>query len=116
MGSRSRDRGINAPMTEPSKVVLFASQDPDAARRIRDAHGAAGVEVWFDKSEVRGRNVRDRQIRKQIHDCGLFVPIISTTTQGRLKGYFRREWRLAVDRTHDMSERGAIKQTLKFPD
>jgi len=31
-----------------------------------------------------------------------FVPIISANTQARGEGYFRREWKLAVDRTHDM--------------
>jgi TolB-like protein/Tfp pilus assembly protein PilF len=79
-----------------------------AARRICEELRAAGIEVWFDKSELRGGDAWDRQIRKQIHDCVLFIPIISATTQGRREGYFRREWRLAVDRTHDMSERVAF--------
>jgi TolB-like protein/Flp pilus assembly protein TadD len=93
-------------MTEPSRAVFlsYASQDAEAARHIADALRAAGVEVWFDQSELRGGDVWDRLIRKQIHDCVLFVPIISSTTQGRLEGYFRREWKLAVDRTHDMAE------------
>jgi TolB-like protein len=93
-------------MTEPSKAVFlsYASQDAEAARHICDALRSAGVEVWFDQSELRGGDVWDRQIRKHIHDCALFVPIISTTTQARLEGYFRREWKLAVDRTHDMAE------------
>ena len=93
-------------MTEPTRAVFlsYASQDAQAARRIADALRAAGIEVWFDQSELRGGDAWDRQIRKQIHDCALFVPIISATTQGRLEGYFRREWRLAVDRTHDMAD------------
>ena len=93
-------------MTEPSKAVFlsYASQDAEAARHICDALRSAGVEVWFDQSELRGGDVWDRQIRKHIHDCALFVPIISSTTQARLEGYFRREWKLAVDRTHDMAE------------
>jgi TolB-like protein/lipoprotein NlpI len=93
-------------MTESSKAVFlsYASQDAEAARRICDALQSAGVEVWFDQSELRGGDAWDRQIRKHIHDCALFVPIISSTTQERLEGYFRREWKLAVDRTHDMSD------------
>jgi TolB-like protein/Tfp pilus assembly protein PilF len=93
-------------MTEPSKTVFlsYASQDAEAARHICDALQSAGVEVWFDQSELRGGDVWDRQIRKHIHDCALFVPIISSTTQARLEGYFRREWKLAVDRTHDMAD------------
>jgi hypothetical protein len=93
-------------MTEPSKAVFlsYASQDGDAAPHIADALRSAGVEVWFDQSELQGSDVGDRQIRKHIHDCALFVPIISNTTQARLEGYFRREWKLAEDRTHDMAE------------
>ncbi|MGH9584646.1 MAG: TIR domain-containing protein, partial [Bryobacteraceae bacterium] len=93
-------------MIEPTKAVFlsYASQDAEAARHIADALRAAGIEVWLDQSELRGGDAWDRQIRKQIHDCALFIPIISGTTQGRLEGYFRREWRLAVDRTHDMAE------------
>jgi TolB-like protein/lipoprotein NlpI len=93
-------------MTEGSKAVFlsYASQDAQAARRISDALQSAGVEVWFDQSELRGGDAWDRQIRKHIHDCALFMPIISSTTQARLEGYFRREWKLAVDRTHDMAD------------
>jgi TolB-like protein/lipoprotein NlpI len=93
-------------MTEPSKAVFlsYASQDAEAARLICEALRSAGIEVWFDQSELRGGDVWDRQIRKHIHDCALFVPIISSATQARLEGYFRREWKLAVDRTHDMAD------------
>jgi hypothetical protein len=41
-------------------------------------------------------------------DCALFLPIISVTTQQRDEGYFRREWRQAVDRTHDMAGRATF--------
>lgn len=64
---------------------------------------AAGIEVWFDKSELRGGDAWDRQIRKQIHDCRLFIAVISAQTESRDEGYFRREWKLAVDRTADLA-------------
>ena len=97
-------------MTEPSHAVFlsYASQDAEAAQRICDALRAAGIEVWFDQSDLRGGDAWDRQIRKQIHDCALFVPVISQHSQERLEGYFRREWKLAADRTHDMAEEKAF--------
>ena len=88
--------------------LSYASQDAEAARRICEALRAAGVEVWFDQSELRGGDVWDRRIREQIHECRLFVPLVSANTEARVEGYFRREWRLAVDRTHDLSERVAF--------
>jgi TolB-like protein/Tfp pilus assembly protein PilF len=94
------------PVTESSRAVFlsYASQDVEAAQRICETLRAAGIEVWFDQGELRGGDAWDRQIHKQIHDCVLFVPVISANTQARLEGYFRREWRLAVDRTHDMAD------------
>jgi TolB-like protein/Tfp pilus assembly protein PilF len=78
--------------------MSYASQDADAARRICEALRAAGIEVWFDQSELRGGDVWDQMIRKQIKSCALFVPIISANTHARAEGYFRLEWNLAVDR------------------
>jgi TolB-like protein/lipoprotein NlpI len=95
------------PANTPTGAVFlsYASQDADAARRICDALRASGIEVWFDQSELRGGDAWDRQIRAQIHECRLFIPIVSANSEARVEGYFRREWKLAVDRTHDLSER-----------
>ncbi len=84
--------------------LSYASQDAVAAQRICEALRAAGVEVWFDQNELVGGDAWDAKIRKQIKECALFVPVISTNTNARLEGYFRREWKLAVERTHDMAD------------
>jgi TolB-like protein/Flp pilus assembly protein TadD len=98
------------PVNEPSRAVFlsYASQDAEAAQRICEVLRAAGIEVWFDQSELRGGDAWDRQIREQIHGCALFIPIISLHSEARDEGYFRREWKLAVERTHDMDERKAF--------
>ena len=90
----------------PSGAVFlsYASEDSEAAAGIAEALKAAGIEVWLDKSELRGGDVWDRRIRQQIHDCTLFLPVISGHTETRLEGYFRREWRVAIDRLQDMDE------------
>ena len=89
-------------MKEPAMAIFlsYASQDADAARRICDALRVAGLEVWFDQSELRGGDAWDASIRKQIRECALFVPMISASTNARSEGYFRLEWKLAVDRSH----------------
>jgi TolB-like protein len=84
--------------------VSYASQDAEAVRRICSALQAVHIEVWFDQSELRGGDAWDKMIRKRIRECRLFLPVISATTNARDEGYFRREWRLAVDRTADMAE------------
>ncbi len=88
--------------------VSYASQDAVAARRIVEALRLAGLEVWFDQNELTGGDAWDKKIRQQIKDCALFVPVISAATQARTEGYFRREWKLAVERTHDMADHVAF--------
>jgi TolB-like protein len=87
-------------MSEPSKAVFlsYASQDAEAARRIAVTLRAAGIEVWFDQSELRGGDAWDQKIRRQIKECALFIPIISAHSQARTEGYFRLEWHLADQR------------------
>jgi TolB-like protein len=100
-------------MTEqsgPAGAVFlsYASQDADAAARICEALRAASVEVWFDRSELRGGDAWDSQIKKHIHDCALFIPIISAHTNARTEGYFRREWKLATRRLLDIADDAAF--------
>ena len=91
--------------TSTKAVFLsYASQDAEAALRIRDALRAVGLDVWFDQSALRGGDAWDSSIRRQIKECALFVPVISANTQTREEGYFRREWNLAVNRTLDMAD------------
>jgi TolB-like protein/Flp pilus assembly protein TadD len=89
-------------VTEPSQAVFlsYASQDAEAAQKISEALRVVGIEVWFDQSELRGGDAWDQSIRKQIRTCALFLPIISKHTHERAEGYFRLEWKLAVDRSH----------------
>ncbi len=96
----------SSPVSESPKAVFlsYASQDADAARRICESLRAAGIEVWFDQNELRGGDAWDASIRKQIKECALFVPIISASTNARSEGYFRLEWRLAVERLHQMAD------------
>ena len=93
------------PDRAPAAVFLsYASQDAEAARRMCEALRAAGVEVWFDQSELVGGDAWDAKIRGQIGSCALFVPLISANTQARQEGYFRLEWKLAEDRSHLMAK------------
>ena len=93
-------------MSEPGKGVFlsYSSQDADAARRICNALRSAGIEVWFDQSALRGGDAWDASIRTQIKECALFVPIVSASTNSRSEGYFRLEWRLAVERSLLMAD------------
>jgi hypothetical protein len=78
-------------LTEPSRAVFlsYASQDAEAAQKVCEALRAAGVEVWFVRSELRGGDAWDQSIRRQIKNCALFIPVVSRHTHERAEGYFR---------------------------
>ncbi len=105
-------------MTAPSRAVFlsYASQDAEAAEKICETLRAAGIEVWFDQSALRGGDVWDQTIRKQIKSCVLFIPVISRHTHERDEGYFRLEWKLAVDRSHLMTTNKAFLLPVAIDD
>ena len=113
--SISHDWGV---VTDPGRAVFvsYASEDVEAAQRLCDALRAAGVEVWFDRSELRGGDAWDRQIHERIRTCRLFVAVISAHTEARDEGYFRLEWKLAVDRTYNMAEHKAFLVPVAIDD
>ncbi len=88
----------------PTVFLSYASEDRAAVQRIRDALPHFGLEAWYDESDLLGGDAWDQKIRRQIHDCDFFMPVISAHTEVRREGYFRREWRLAAERTLDMAD------------
>jgi hypothetical protein len=90
--------------SRPSIFISYSSEDRAVARTLRDALAAAGLEVWYDENELGGGDAWDQKIRRQIRDCDYFMPLISASTERRKEGYFRREWRLAAERTLDMAD------------
>ena len=92
-------------MPGESKAVFlsYASEDLAAAERLAEALRAAGIEVWLDQSELRGGDAWDTVIRGKIRGCALFVALISAHTRARAEGYFRFEWKLAIDRSYHIA-------------
>ena len=92
-------------MSEASGAVFVshASEDTDAARRLSEVLRAGGVEVWLDQSELRGGDAWDSMIRERVRGCALFVALISAHTRARSEGYFRLEWKLAIDRSYHIA-------------
>jgi hypothetical protein len=80
--------------------LSYASQDAQAAQKICDALRAAGIEAWFDQSELRGA----------MRGTGAYVTrsvIARSSCQSFPRGRrreqratFRLEWHLAEQRTH----------------
>jgi hypothetical protein len=103
-GGKAESNSSATEHPRPTVFLSYAAQDRPAAKSLRDALSGLGVEVWYDESELGGGEAWDQKIRRQIRDCDYFIPVISAQTEARLEGYFRREWRLAAERTLDMAD------------
>ena len=104
-------RFVSASDPAPARGAVFVSyarEDSVAAESIAETLRRHGIEVWFDQKELVGGDAWDAKIRRQIKECTLFLAVISQNTNARLEGYFRREWKLAIDRTHDMADEKAF--------
>ena len=93
-----------ASIPRSSVFISYATADRACVRTLRDTLEAAGLDVWLDEDELGGGEAWDAKIRNQIRTCTYFMPVISATTEVRSEGYFRREWRFAVERTLDLAD------------
>jgi len=94
-------------MPDNAIFISYAREDLPAVQRLKAAMDAAGLTTWFDLDRLESGDDYDRKIHANIGRCSFFVPIISTTTQRRHEGFFRREWSYAVDRSRNIAE-GAV--------
>jgi hypothetical protein len=76
-------------------------------QQIKAGLESAGITTWFDIDRLEVGDDYDRKIQRNIARCSYFIPVISSTTQRRPEGYFRREWSYALDRVRNMAE-GAL--------
>ena len=56
--------------------LSYVSQAAEPAKRISDALRSAGLEVWFDQSELVGSDAWNAKSCGQVASCALFVPKI----------------------------------------
>ena len=94
-------------MPERAVFISYAREDLPAVQQIKAGLEAAGITTWFDVDRLEVGDDYDRKIQRNISRCSYFIPVISSTTEHRLEGYFRREWSYALDRARNMAE-GAL--------
>jgi hypothetical protein len=115
-GKANNVGGLNAPqrflppareMPDNAVFISYARDDLAAVQRIKAGLEAVGVTTWFDMDRLEVGDDYDRKIQRNIARCSYFIAVVSSTTQGRHEGYFRREWSYAIDRARNMAD-GAL--------
>jgi len=92
------------PEGEPGSVFLsYSSGDAAVAEKIKTALEAAGVDVFFDREQLQPGDDWEAKLRRSIHQCSLFLPIISQQTLTPDRRFFRVEWNLALDEAQKAS-------------
>ena len=94
-------------MPENAVFISYAREDLAAVREIKAGLESAGITTWFDIDRLEVGDDYDRKIQRNVARCSYFIPVVSSTTQRRLEGYFRREWSYAIDRVRNMAD-GAL--------
>jgi hypothetical protein len=90
---------------EPGSIFLsYAHEDETAVRVLKEALEKAGLDVWFDEGKLQPGDAWDLEIRNNIRRCSLFLPLLSRNAQRRYEGYFRREWKWALERSQGMDD------------
>jgi hypothetical protein len=77
--------------------LSYASSDWLAVEKLKTALEEAGVDVFVDKDQLQLGNEWAAKLRHNIHQCSLFVPIISRQTLTGDRRFFRLEWNLALE-------------------
>jgi hypothetical protein len=84
--------------------LSYAKEDLASVQSLQRSLEAQGIDVWFDKDRLEAGDQYDQKIKRHIKTCSLFMPVISQNTERRLEGYFRREWRLAEERSMGIAD------------
>jgi len=101
---------VQAGAAAPGSIFIsYVREDAEAARRVADAIGAIGGDVWFDERRLQPGDRWEAQILGSIRrGIRLFVPLISKQTESRDEGYVFKEWAEAAERARGIPGRRFI--------
>jgi hypothetical protein len=89
--------------------ISYSRTDLPAARVLFEELKQIGAGViWFDKSLLKPGDEWESEILAALKRCALFLPLLSSTTEQRNEGFFRREWKEAAKRSEMIQGRKFI--------
>lgn len=103
-------------MPENAVFVSYAREDREHAEEIKRAFEEEGLEVWLDRDRLESGEDWSLEIQSNIRKCSLFLPLLSRNAQRRVEGFFRKEWRWAIERAQGMDDRFPFIQPLLVDD
>lgn len=95
--ARSAEPAPPSAMPRGAVFLSYSRSDAPAVKTLYAELTRAGIPAWYDAALQAGDEF-DTRLDYNIKNCSLFLPLISTGSLGREQGYFRREWKKAVER------------------
>jgi hypothetical protein len=94
---------VRPPEQMPDRAIFisYAREDVAAVSKLFTGLSERGFNVWFDFERLEAGDEFAQKIQRSIQRCSMFMPVISRHTEGRRPRFFRREWRIALDREQD---------------
>ena len=99
----------SAVMPKGAVFLSYSRSDAAAAKTLFGELARMGVSAWYDAALKAGDDF-DPKLEYNIQNCSLFLPLVSSGSLAREQGYFRREWKRAVERDEEFfgSGKGSI--------
>ena len=91
------------PMPEGAIFLSHAREDAPLARMACDALTKVGLDVWFEERDVPPGIDWTEVIHENIWRCSIFLPLLSRHTVDAAEETFEVEWRLAIERSSQLS-------------
>ena len=85
---------------EPDAVFIsFRREDRDTARNVAARFRKAGIDTWFDETDLEPGDVFKEKITKHVLNCFAFVPLISkhSISDDPRPWFYRYEWKKAIE-------------------
>jgi hypothetical protein len=91
--------GLPPDMEPESVFISFRSEDRDIARNVAGRFRDAGIDVWFDETDLEPGDRYKEKIANHIFKCFSFVPLISkfSISNDPQPWFYRFEWKRAIE-------------------
>jgi hypothetical protein len=91
--------GPTTEMVPDSVFISFRREDRDTARELAQRFRDAGLEAWFDETDLNPGDAFKEKIARNIQHCFAFVPLISehSISDDPRPWFYRFEWKKAIE-------------------
>lgn len=85
-------------MSRGAVFLSYAREDMARVAILQHALEENNLDVWLDRKDIQPGDLWELKIQSNIEKCSVFVPVLSRQSLIKPEGWFRTEWKYAVER------------------